>query len=355
MGLAQSLWGFSLIECVEREWAAQRCVTCVKRGLTLYSEIGMHPHPPRIGIIGSGAIGGFYGLMLARAGFDVHFLLRSEYQAVSEQGLTLDSDVHGALQMQVQAYARAADMPPCDWLLIGAKATSNDQLAPLIVQAAAPGAKVVLLQNGLGVEEQLRPALRSDMHLLGGLCFICVNRHAPGVIRHQALGAVNLGYHSGPARDGGAALVGEGVALFKRAGIDSQAMPNLDSARWQKLVWNVPYNGLSVLLGASTTPLMADSHSRDLIQALMAEVVQGAAACGHVLPEGYAEHLFQVTERMPDYWPSMYHDHTFKRPLELQAIYAEPLARARAAGCCLPRMEMLYQALSFLDSNHRPH
>lgn len=324
-----------------------------KKKADFYLETSMHPHTPRIGIIGSGAIGGFYGLMLARAGFDVHFLLRSEYQAVREQGLVVDSAVHGALQMKVQAYASAADMPPCDWLLVGAKATSNDQLAPLIVQAAAPGAKVVLLQNGLGVEEQLRPALRSDMHLLGGLCFICANRQAPGVIRHQALGAVNLGYHSGPAGDGGAALVNEGAGLFKAAGIDSQAMANLDQARWQKLVWNVPYNGLSVLLGASTTPLMADSHSRDLIRALMAEVVQGATACGHVLPEGYAEHLFQVTERMPDYWPSMYHDHVHKRPLELQAIYAEPLARARAAGCSLPRMEMLYQALSFIDSSDR--
>ncbi|MDV5098136.1 putative 2-dehydropantoate 2-reductase [Pseudomonas sp. LSJ-87] len=314
----------------------------------------MHPHTPRIGIIGSGAIGGFYGLMLARAGFDVHFLLRSEYEVVREQGLTLDSAVHGNLQIEVQAYASAADMPPCDWLLVGAKATSNDQLAPLIVQAAAPGAKVVLLQNGLGVEEQLRPALRSDMHLLGGLCFICVNRQAPGVIRHQALGAVNLGYHSGLANDGGAALVNEGAELFRAAGIDSQAMPDLAQARWQKLVWNVPYNGLSVLLGASTTPLMADSHGRALIQTLMAEVVQGAAACGHVLPEGYAEHLFQVTERMPDYWPSMYHDHVHKRPLELQAIYAEPLAQARAAGCHLPRMEMLYQALAFIDRGEQP-
>ncbi|PYB74871.1 putative 2-dehydropantoate 2-reductase [Pseudomonas sp. LB-090624] len=313
----------------------------------------MHSHTPRIGIIGTGAIGGFYGLMLARAGFDVHFLLRSEYQAVRAQGLTLDSAVHGAMQMDVQAYANAADMPPCDWLLIGAKATSNDQLAPLIVQAAAPGAKVVLLQNGLGVEERLRPALRNDMHLLGGLCFICVNRQAPGVIRHQALGAVNLGYHSGPASDGGAALAREGAGLFQAAGIDSQAMPNLALARWQKLVWNVPYNGLSVLLGASTTPLMADSHSRELIQALMAEVVQGAAACGQVLPEGYAEHLFQVTERMPDYWPSMYHDHVHKRRLELQAIYAEPLAQAMAAGCSLPRMQMLHQALSFIDSSDR--
>ncbi|MBA6061408.1 putative 2-dehydropantoate 2-reductase [Pseudomonas juntendi] len=311
----------------------------------------MHSRALRIGIIGSGAIGGFYGLMLAKAGFDVHFLLRSEYPAVCEHGLSLGSAEYGTLHMKVQAYARAADMPPCDWLLIGAKATSNDHLAPLIVQAAAPGAKVVLLQNGLGVEEQLRPALRSDMHLLGGLCFICVNRQGPGVIRHQALGTVNLGYHSGPASDDGAALVSEGTGLFQAAGIDSHAMPNLALARWQKLVWNVPYNGLSVLLGASTTALMGNTASRELVLALMAEVVQGAAACGHMLPEGYAQHLFQVTERMPDYWPSMYHDHAHKRPLELQAIYAEPLAQARAAGCRLPRMEMLYQALLFIDQH----
>lgn len=235
----------------------------------------MDPRTTRIGIIGSGAIGGFYGLMLARAGFDVHFLLRSEYAAVREQGLKLDSAVHGQLQMQVQAYDSAAEMPSCDWLLVGAKATSNAELAPLIVQAAAPGAKVVLLQNGLGVEDQLRPALRDDMHLLGGLCFICVHRQGPGDIRHQALGAVNLGYHSGPAGDGGAALVEKGARLFRAAGIDSQAMANLEQARWQKLVWNVPYNGLSVLLQASTTPLMADPDSRALVQALMAEVVEG--------------------------------------------------------------------------------
>lgn len=308
---------------------------------------------PRIGIIGSGAIGGFYGLMLARAGFDVHFLLRSEYDVVREQGLKLEHAVHGELQMPVNAYASAADMPPCDWLLVGAKSTSNAELAPLIVQAAAADAKVVLLQNGLGVEEQLRAALPANLHLLGGLCFICVNRQAPGVIRHQALGAVNLGYHSGPAEEGGAQIVEAGAELFRAAGIDSQAMANLGEARWQKLVWNVPYNGLSVLLGASTTPLMADADSRVLIQALMAEVVQGAAACGHELPAGYAEHLFRMTEQMPDYWPSMYHDHAQQRPLELQAIYAEPLARAQAAGCSLPRMQMLHQALAFIDRANR--
>ena len=307
---------------------------------------------PTIGIIGTGAIGGFYGLMLVRAGFDVHFLLRSEFSAVAEHGLQLDSAVHGALTLNpVQAYSNAEDMPPCDWLLVGAKTTSNAQLAPTIIQAAAPDAKVLLMQNGLDVEDSLRALLPDSLHVLGGLCYICVHREGPGVITHQALGAVNVGYHSGPAADQQArmVIVEEGAGLFRAAGIDSQAMANLHQARWQKLVWNIPYNGLSVLLGASTTPLMADADSRELIKALMAEVVQGAIACGHDVPAGYADHLFMVTEKMPDYWPSMYHDFLHKRPLELEAIYARPLAAAKAAGCELPRIEALYRSLSFID------
>lgn len=312
---------------------------------------------PRIGIIGTGAIGGFYGLMLARAGFDVHFLLRGDYAAVSERGLHLNSTIHGALHLNpVQAYARAADMPACDWLLVGTKSTGNVELAPTIAQIAAPNAKVVLLQNGLDVEDSLREHLPPSLHLLGGLCYIGVHRSGPGVVEHQALGRVNLGYHSGPVANdeaGRQALVEEGAALFHQAGIESQAMPDVHQARWHKLVWNVPYNGLSVLLRSGTAAMMADESSRELIQALMAEVVRGAHACGHEIPASYAGQMFTMTETMVDYLPSMYHDHVHKRPLELEAIYARPLAAARAAGCELPRMQALYQALSFIDRHNR--
>ncbi|WP_395598311.1 putative 2-dehydropantoate 2-reductase [Pseudomonas sp. A1437] len=307
---------------------------------------------PVVGIIGTGAIGGFYGLMLARAGFDVHFLLRSEFSAVAERGLQVDSAVHGPLKLDpVQAYSAAEDMPKCDWLLVGAKTTSNAGLAPSIIAAAKPGAKVLVLQNGLDVEDSLRELLPDSLHLLGGLCLICVHRNGPGLITHQALGAVNVGYHSGPATDDVArmAIVEVGSELFRAAGIDSQAMPNLHQARWQKLIWNIPYNGLSVLLGADTTALMADADSRALIQALMAEVVQGAKACGQDVAPGYADFLLTMTEKLPDYWPSMYHDFVHKRPLELEAIYARPLAAAKAAGCELPRIEALYRTLSFID------
>lgn len=307
---------------------------------------------PVVGIIGTGAIGGFYGVMLARAGFDVHFLLRSEFSAVAEHGLQVNSAVHGLLTLNpAQACSAAEDMPKCDWLLVGAKTTSNAGLAPSIIQAAKPDAKVLVLQNGLDVEDSLRELLPESLHLLGGLCLICVHREGPGHITHQALGAVNVGYHSGPALDDVArmVIVEEGCDLFRVAGIDSQAMPNLHQARWQKLVWNIPYNGLSVLLGAGTAPLMADADSRLSIQALMAEVVQGAKACGHDMPAGYADYLFMMTEKMPDYWPSMYHDFLHKRPLELEAIYARPLAAAKAAGCELPRIEALYRHLRFID------
>jgi 2-dehydropantoate 2-reductase len=311
---------------------------------------------PRIGIIGTGAIGGFYGLMLARAGYDVHFLLRSEFSAVSENGLRLDSKVHGLLTLDnVQAYSSAADMPPCEWLLVGAKTTSNADLAPAITQAAAPNAKVLLLQNGLDVEEALRPLLPDSLHLLGGLCFICVHRTGPGQIAHEAFGAVNLGYHSGPGYGNNLrqSILEHGADLFRAAGIEATAMENLEQARWQKLVWNIPYNGLSVLLGVGTSGLMADADSAELIHEVMNEVVEGAAACGFDLPAGYAERLFNVTRQMPDYRPSMFHDFIEKRPLELEAIYAKPLAAALAEGYDMPKIRALHHALSFMDRRNR--
>ena len=242
-------------------------------------------------------------------------------------------------------------MPACDWLLVGAKSTANAELAPLIVQAAAADAKVVLLQNGLGVEEALRPLLPDSLHLLGGLCFICAHREAPGVVVHQSQGVCNLGYHSGPADEAQRlALLEQGVAWLREAGIESAPIADLAQARWQKLVRNVPYNGLSALLGASTRPLMAQADSRALLLTLMEEVVAAAEAAGAPLPANYPQKLQAYTDRMPDYLPSMYHDFAQRRPAELQAVYAAPLAAAAALGVEMPRVRMLYQALSFLQA-----
>ena len=303
----------------------------------------------KVGIIGTGAIGGFYGVMLAKAGYEVHYLLRSEYPAVKQNGLMIQSDVYGEIhQAQANAWNDASQMPKCDWLLVGAKTTSNPSLVPLIEAAAADNAKVVLMQNGFGVEDELRPLLSDKLHLLGGLCFICVHRGAPGIIYHQAYGGVNLGYHSGPATaEQALAITEEGASLFRNAGLDSKAMANIEQARWQKLVWNIPYNGLSVLLDATTGEMMNNPDARALIADLMQETIDAATACGHQLPDNFVQTMLKATDKMPDYHPSMYHDFTHQRPLELKGIYAAPLAAAKAAGCSMPKVEMLLQSLAF--------
>ena len=120
---------------------------------------------PRIGIIGTGAIGGFYGAMLAKAGHDVHFLLRSEYDAVVEKGITVNSLVNEPLHLHpVQAYKNAADMPACDWILVGAKATSDD-LGDLIAKAVESELQGLLDQYGDVSTPDGRQAVVRNGHL----------------------------------------------------------------------------------------------------------------------------------------------------------------------------------------------
>lgn len=313
-------------------------------------------HTPRIGIIGTGAIGGFYGLMLAKSGQDVHFLLRSDYEAVSQHGLHINSRVHGPLHLQpIHAYRHAADMPLCDWIFVAAKTTSNPELAPIIQQIAAPHAKVVLLQNGLGVEDALRPHLTDDLHLLGGLCFICVHRGEHAIIEHEAMGGINLAYHSGPLSDPSQqlALAQQAADWFKVTGLDAQAVADLATARWQKLVWNAPYNGLSVLLHSGTEGLMQHPDTLALIEALMNEVMGAAQACGHPLPADLPSKMLKNTQRMSNYLPSMYHDFALKRPMELEAIYERALTAAHQVSFAMPKTQMLLQSLRFLESQSR--
>jgi 2-dehydropantoate 2-reductase len=310
---------------------------------------------PTIGVIGAGAIGGFYGAMLAGSGFEVHFLLRSDYEHVAKHGLTVRSKVKGDRHLpNVHAHRSASTMPKCDWLLIGTKATGNACLMPTIIHAASTGAKIIVLQNGLGIEDELRPLMPDHLHLIGGLCYVCLQRTTPGVIEHIGAGLVRLGYHSGPAEnlEERQAMTRSAAALFEAATIPVEAAPNLTAARWDKLVWNIPFGCLSVLLDAGTATLIKNPESRRLVIDLMHEVIQGARDCGYDLAHDYPDKLIAMTAALPDYLPSMYLDNAQHRRMELDAIFAAPLEAVRAAGGAMPRIEAFYRALRFKDARN---
>ncbi|WP_153304409.1 putative 2-dehydropantoate 2-reductase [Desulfosudis oleivorans] len=304
-------------------------------------------------IIGTGAVGGYYGGLLCRHGFEVHFLLRGDYVHVQEKGLTIDSKDGSFRLKQVNAYCRASDMPRCDVVIVALKTTANDRLAGILPHVVKPGGVVVALQNGLGVEKTIQEIV-PDATVIGGLCFLCSNKIGPGHIHHLDFGSVRLGqYRADGAAAGITPELRQVADAFSAAGISVDLAEDLALARWQKLVWNMAFNGVTVVLNATTDQLMADPSALALVRGIMEEVVAGARACGHPLDENFIEIMIAATKNMVAYRPSMMLDFEAGRELEVEEIYRLPISMAAAAGVAMPRSETIALQLEFLDRRNR--
>lgn len=321
----------------------------------------------KIGVVGCGALGSFYAAKLLRAGSEVHFLLRSDFAAVRQHGVQILSP-DGDFRVQPGCARRPEEIGPCDLVLIGLKTTANDQFPFLLPPLMGRDTAVVTLQNGLGNEALLARLVGGD-RVLGGLCFVCLNRIAPGVVRHLAYGKVILGEFRRPA----AARTHRIADLIRNAGIPCEVTDTLEQARWEKLIWNVPFNGLGVAGAAGydaviqgaldpsvppgpvllTDVLLADSRWETLARELMHEVIGAANARGLRVPQHLAEYQIGQTRAMGPYRASTLIDYERGLPLELDSMFLEPLRQAREAKFPTPRLEALCRVLVELDSARR--
>ena len=303
-------------------------------------------------IIGTGAIGGFYGAKLVRAGFDVHFLARGDYGHIRDHGLVIESKDGNFTLPRVNVYNNATDMPACDVVAITLKATANHILPHVLPAVVKNNGAVLVMQNGFGYEEEVAVITGPD-RVLGVLCFICSNKTGPGHIRHLDFGHITVAqYTNNGAPSGITALMQDIAGDFTKAGISVHTAPDLATARWKKLVWNVPYSGLSVVLSATTDTLNKNPHSRGLVESIMREVCAAAAACGHPIEEDFIRKMLESTDVMTPYRTSMKIDFDEKRPMEVEAIFGNPLRAAIKAGANAPRMEMLYRELKYMDEEN---
>jgi 2-dehydropantoate 2-reductase len=304
----------------------------------------------KIAIVGAGAVGGYYGARLARAGEEVHFLLRSDYAAVREHGWHITDHEGPWRHHPVYAHQHPETIGPCDLVVIAAKATANPVLPPLVRPLIGADTLVLPLQNGLGNVE-FHASYCGAERMLGGLCFVCINRVAPGVIEKYIPGSIRLGEMHGPARDRTRAV----AAAFARAGIDCQAVDSLPEILWRKLVWNIPFNGLTIAAGGVTTDvIVAHPALLELTRQLMREVQAGAAAHGIAIPDAFLQKQIDVTLPMGPYKPSSLIDYLAGREVEVEAIWGEPSRRARALGAPLPRLEALHLLLcGLVDTRSR--
>lgn len=299
----------------------------------------------KYGIIGTGALGGFYGGMLAKAGQEVHFLFRSEYEYVRKNGLQVDS-IKGDFHLDnVNAYQRSQQMPVCDVILVCLKTTGNHLLPELIKPLLHQKSVVILLQNGLGLEEDLSAEL-PNIQIAGGLAFICSNKVGPGHISHLDYGKLIIGSHNVTDPE----ILNQVVNDFQTADVPTEFSVDLLLSRWQKLVWNIPFNGMTVVLNTTTDRLMANDSTRELALEMMLEVIHGANKCGVSLKESLAQQMIDMTMKMKPYAPSMKLDFDFRRPMEIEYIYSKPIQTAMDAGFVMNKVSMLEKQLRFIQT-----
>lgn len=317
----------------------------------------------KIAMVGCGAVGSYYGAMLCRDGQDVHFLLRSDYDVVSRNGVLIHG-TEGEFTVRPRCGKSPEGIGISDIVFIALKTTANDQYPKLLPPLVGPRTAVVTLQNGLGNEERLARLFSSEQ-IMGGLCFVCLNRVAPGVIHHMAHGMVVLGEFQHPPRQ----RTHDIAAMFNHAGVVCKVTENLERAHWEKLVWNIPFNGLGVAGAAgygalvnqpstlnyqlssvlTTDKLLGDARWEKLVRELMMEVLAIGRALGFEIPESFADRQIERTRTMGAYKASTLIDFERGLPLELESLFFEPLRHAQKAGVSAPRLTTLCKVLQALN------
>ncbi len=240
-----------------------------------------------------------------------------------------------------RVFGDPSEIGPVDLVIVSWKATANDSSKEVISPLLHRSTAILTLQNGLGNTESLAEIFGAS-RVLGGLCFVCINRLSPTRIHHLAQGLVSIGEFTG----GGSRRLRDLVTCFRAAGIECEGVADLVHAQWVKLVWNVPFNGLCIAEGGITTAdLLSMPDGEKKVRILMKEVVAGAAALGRNIDPGLIDQQIRSTHEMGDYRPSSMIDYLDGRGVELEAIWEEPLRRAQAAGAHLPHWEDLLAAI----------
>jgi 2-dehydropantoate 2-reductase len=318
----------------------------------------------KIGVVGCGAVGSYYGAKLCRDGQNVTLLLRSDYEAVRRKGVRVRSP-HGDFHVNPACARTPEAIGVCDLVLIGLKTTANDQFPRLIPPLPGNHTAIMTLQNGLGNEAQLA-ALFGAEKILGGLCFVCLNRLAPGLIHHIDHGTIVMGeYQRWPEP-----RTHDIATRFRHAGVPCKVTDGLERVHWEKLAWNIPFNGLGVAGAAgydavvrgvapagkapgaclTTDQLLADSRWERLARELMLEVIATANALDLRLPESVADKQIDRTRTMGAYKASTLIDFEQRRPLELESMFLEPLRQAQRSGIATPRLAALCEVLKQLNA-----
>ncbi len=270
----------------------------------------------KIIVMGAGAVGGYYGALLARAGtHEVWFIARGEHlKRIRQDGLLVQS-VAGDFRVMVKATEDPSEAGLADLILNCVKAYDLENACRLLLSNMGPGSVMLTLQNGVEAPK-VAGAVVGSGRVVGGIAYVGSRMAGPGVIQHMALGRVTIGELDGARSK----RVEELAGLFEAAGIPCRVSTDIRLDMWKKLVWNTGFNAVCALTGLTAQDVIAQPEGERIVREAMSELISVARARGLALSPEMASQNIELTRRVEPVVPSMAQDTLRGKPTEIEEM-----------------------------------
>jgi 2-dehydropantoate 2-reductase len=301
----------------------------------------------KIAILGVGAIGGFFGGLLAKNELDVTFIARGKtLQRLRSHPLEVKS-IKGNFSIPVKVLdaGKLTGDETFDIILLAVKSTALQSSIEEIRKLSGPQTEIICLLNGIGNEEKLSETFGPE-HIVGGSAFISVIREAPGRVNHVGEGTLVIGEWK---RSKNANRLDPLIQAFTASGIQATVSENIRQIKWEKLLWNIIYNPLTALTGTRVGEALKDPDLNYLLVQVKQEFLATARAVGIQIRSSYIDHVLLPDPQVQNHKTSMLQDFESGRKMELEAILGFVVQTAGKYHIPVTTIDALYHLLRFAE------
>lgn len=292
----------------------------------------------RIGVMGAGAVGCYYGAMLALAGHEVRLVGRPAHvEAMESRGLRLERH-SGEAQVRVQASREASVLRGVELVLFCVKSTDTERAAAAMAPHLDPAAVVLSLQNGVDNAERLARAL--EQQVIAAVVYVATEMAGPGHVRHHGRGELVIG--ASPASE-------RIAATFRAAGVPVDISDNVAGALWAKLIVNCAYNALSAITQLPYGQLVRGDAVPTVMRDVVEECLAVAAAAGVTVPGDVSSAVPRIAQSMPGQLSSTAQDLARGKPTEIDHLNGFVARRGEALGIATPVNRALCALVRLLE------
>lgn len=299
---------------------------------------------PKIAVVGAGAVGGYFGGLLARAGAPVVMIGRPAFvEAVKKNGLFLDA-LHFQESVRVEASTELSAARGAEIVLFCVKTTDNAATARALAPLLAPSAMVLSFQNGVDNVEQIRAAAAIDA--LPAVVYVAASVPEPGRVKHVGRGDLVFGPRSERTE--------HVAALFSRANVPCRISDNIDGELWTKLIWNCALNAVSALGHAKYGQIAASADARKVVETVVDEVL-AVARVANIHPPGLEDRkvaiagAMKIATQMAEALSSTAQDMNRGKHTEIDSLNGYISRRGAELGVPTPVNHALYALVKLVE------